>query len=314
MTQREWAAPTIQIGRHVITLSNPGKELFANGITRRDLVEYYVTAAPAMIPLMKDRPVVMMRYPDGISGARIVQKNIPEYFPEWISRAEVPKREGGTVRHVICDNAAALAYLANQAIVEPHVFLTKSVSLERAQEVVFDLDPPGASTSFGPVRRSALVLRDLLESELGLTAFVKTTGGYGLHVHVPLDGRAEIDSTREFARGVAEVLVAREPGMFTTSQRIDGRRGLIYIDVMRNAYAQTVVAAYGVRARPGAPIAMPVSWAELADTSLTPGMFTLCEGGIARLAEISAGRDPWAAFGHCRYSVAAAQRKLDGLG
>ncbi len=226
MTERELTAPTIEIGGHVITLTDPDKEMFANGITKRDLVEYYVAAAPAMIPLMKDRPVVMMRYPDGISGARIVQKNIPDYFPDWISRAEVPKREGGAVRHVICDNAATLAYLANQAIVEPHIFLARSVSPERAQEVVFDLDPPGASTSFGPVRRSALVLRDLLESELGLTAFVKTTGGYGLHVHVALDGREEVDSARAFARGVAEVLVARDPEMFTASQRISLARRL----------------------------------------------------------------------------------------
>jgi bifunctional non-homologous end joining protein LigD len=177
-------AENFEVGGREIRLTNPDKVLFDNGITKRDLVEYYTAAAPVMLPLMRDRPVVMMRYPDGIDGARIVQKNTPEYFPAWISRAEVPKRDGGVVSHVICDNAATLAYLASQACIEPHIFLSKSATLDRAEELVFDLDPPApgrsgtSGTSFDTVRRSALVLRDLLESELGLTAFVKTGGAW----------------------------------------------------------------------------------------------------------------------------------------
>ncbi len=311
-------AENFEVGGHEIRLTNPDKVLFDNGITKRDLVEYYTTAAPVMVPLMRDRPVVMMRYPDGIDGARIVQKNTPEYFPAWITRADVPKRDGGVVSHVICDNAATLAYLASQACIEPHIFLSKSGSQERAEELVFDLDPPGpgtsgtSGTSFDTVRRSALVLRDLLESELGLTAFVKTTGGHGLHVHVPLDGRAGFDIAREFARGVAEVLAARHHDTFTTSQRISGRGDRIYVDVMRNAFAQTVVAPYGVRGRPGAPVATPVTWSEVEDTALLPGRFTL-RGEPARLTEIGKGQDPWAGFWRHRYGVAAAQRKLAGL-
>jgi bifunctional non-homologous end joining protein LigD len=323
-------AENFEVGGREIRLTNPDKVLFDNGITKRDLVEYYTTAAPVMLPLMRDRPVVMMRYPDGINGARIVQKNTPEYFPAWITRAEVPKRDGGVVSHVICDNAATLAYLASQACIEPHIFLSKSASvdsasqdaasldsasLDRAEELVFDLDPPAtgtSGTSFDTVRRSALVLRDLLESELGLTAFVKTTGGHGLHVHLPLDGRAGFDLAREFARGVAEVLAARHHDTFTTSQRISGRGDRIYVDVMRNAFAQTVVAPYGVRGRPGAPVATPVTWSEVEDTALLPGRFTL-RGEPARLTEIGKGQDPWADFWRHRYGVAAAQRKLAGL-
>ena len=305
-------AENLEIGGHEIRLTNPDKVLFDNGITKRQLVEYYMTAAPVMLPLMRDRPVVMMRYPDGIAGPRIVQKNTPGYFPEWIRRADVPKRDGGVVSHVICADAATLAYLASQACIEPHIFLSRSTSTDSAQEVVFDLDPPASGTSFDPVRRSALVLRDLLESELGLTAFVKTTGGHGLHVHLPLDGRTGFDRAREFARGVAELVAARHQDTFTTSQRISGRGDRIYVDIMRNAFAQTVVAPYGVRGRPGAPVATPVAWPEVADASLVPGRFTLRDGP-ARLAQIGAGKDPGAGFWRRRYAVAAAQRKLAAL-
>jgi bifunctional non-homologous end joining protein LigD len=306
------AGGAITVGGRVIRLTNASKVLFDNGVTKGELVEYYLAAAEAMVPLMRDRPVVMMRYPDGIDGQRIVQKNAPEYFPDWISRAEVPRRDGGTVCHVVCNDAATLAYLANQACIEPHVFLSRAASVECAQEIVFDLDPPAEPDSarqFDAVRRGALLVRDLLEAGLGLTTFVKTTGGHGLHVHLPLDGKAGFDAARDFARGVAAALVARHPDDFTTSQRVAGRSGRIYLDIMRNAYAQTVVAAHAVRGRPGAPVATPVSWAEVEESGLTPERFTL-RTGPARLAQIRAGSDPWADFGRRRYGVAAAQRKL----
>jgi bifunctional non-homologous end joining protein LigD len=178
--------------------------------------------------------------------------------------------------------------------------------------VVFDLDPPDAVRSFDPVRRGALILRRLLESELGLTAFVKTTGGHGLHVHLPLDGRTGFDGAREFARAVGDLIAARHQDTFTTSQRISGRQGRIYVDVMRNAFAQTVVAPYGIRGRPGAQVATPVTWAEVEDESLTPGRFTLRDMP-ARLAEVSAGENPWEGFWRRRYGIPAAQRKLAGL-
>lgn len=306
------AGGAITVGGHVIRLTNPSKVLFDNGVSKGELVEYYLAAAESMVPLMRDRPVVMMRYPDGIDGPRIVQKNAPEYFPDWISRTEVPKRDGGTVCHVVCNDAATLVYLANQACIEPHVFLSRAARPECAQEIVFDLDPsagPSSALEFDAARRGALLVRDLLEAELGLTAFVKTTGGHGLHVHLPLDGKADFDAARDFARGVADVLAARHPDEFTTSQRISGRSGRIYLDIMRNAYAQTVVAAYAVRGRPGAPVATPVSWAEVEDSGLTPERFTL-RSGTARLGEVRAGADPWAGFGRRRYGVGAAQRKL----
>ena len=305
----------VTVGGRVIELTHRSKALFDNGVIKRELVEYYLSAADAMLPHMRERPVVMMRYPDGIGGPRIVQKNIPGYFPDWIGRAEVPKRGGGTVCHVVCNDAATLAYLANQACIEPHIFLSTASSEERPQEIVFDLDPARGQAEqeqFDAARRGASRLRGLLESELGLTAFVKTTGGHGLHVHLPLNGRADFGAARGFARDVAEVLAARYPDDFTTSQRVACRDGRVYLDIMRNAYAQTVIAPYGVRGRPGAPVATPLTWAELEQSGLSPGRFTLRSAG-ARLAQVREGSDPWADYAGHRSSVSAARKKLAGL-
>ena len=297
----------IRDGQVTVKLSHPEKELFpADGVTKGDLVEYYLAAAGRMLPLIADRPVTMIRYPDGITAHPILQKNAPDYFPDWITRAEVAK-QGGSVRHVICDRPATLAYLANQACVEVHVFLSRVGSLDHPDQLIFDLDPPD-DDQFAGVRRAALVLRELLESDLGLTAYVKTTGGKGLHVHVPLDAGADFEAVRQLARQAGGVLAARAPDLVSTEQRKDKRDGLIYADAMRNAYGQHAAAPYSVRGRPGAPVATPLDWAELDDDSLTPHQFT-----VATVPARLAGDDPWAGMPRRRYSAAKAADRLSQL-
>jgi bifunctional non-homologous end joining protein LigD len=219
------------------------------------------------------------------------------------------RKQGGTLRQVVCDRSATLVYLANQACIEPHVFLSRAGDLDRPDQLVFDLDPPAAD-DFDLARRCALALRDLLADELGLGCFVKTTGGKGLHVHVPLRPQAGFDAVRGFARQAAEVLAARHPDWLTTEQRIAGRGGRVYADVMRNAYAQTVVAPYAVRARPGAAVATPLSWDELDNSLLRPGQFTIA-AIHRRLGR--AGQSPWAGLTRRRYTLSGAQRRLDRL-
>ena len=186
-----------------------------DGLTKGELVEYYAQVADAMLPYLKDRPIAMARYPDGITKQRIFQKNPGKYFPDWITSVEV-KKEGGTLRHVVCDKAATLLYLANQAVIEFHVFLSRVDSLECADQVVVDFDPPD-NDGFDQARQCALWLRSLLEDELGLTSYVKTTGGKGLHVHVPLNRKQGFEETRTFAREASQVLAA------PASRRGDGR-------------------------------------------------------------------------------------------
>jgi bifunctional non-homologous end joining protein LigD len=298
----------ITTGGISVPLTHPGKILFpADGLTKEDLARYYADVADVMLPWLRDRPITMVRYPDGLGGQRFFQKNASSHFPRWIRRVEVGK-EGGVVEHVICDKPATLVYLANQACIEIHGFLSRAGKVEVPDQLVFDFDPPDGQ-HFPDVRRVALWARELLDGELGLTSFVRTSGGRGLHVHVALNRRAGFDATREFAHQAAEVLARRHPDVITTEQRKDKRGTRIYADVMRNAYAQTVVANYGVRGRPGAPVATPLSWQEVDDPGLEPGQFTLATVR-ARLAGTD---DPWSDFTTSRHSLGQARNRLAKL-
>ena len=300
-------AEEITAGGIAVQLTHPDKVLFpADGITKRDLARYYADVAGQMLPWLRDRPITMVRYPDGLGGPRFFQKNASAYFPDWIRRVVVGK-EGGQVEHVICDKPATLVYLANQACIEIHEFTSRADKLDAPDQMVFDFDPPDGA-AFADVRRAALWARDLLDGELGLTSFVRTTGGRGLHVHVPLNRRADFDAVRDFTHRVAQVLARRYPDAITAEQRKDKRGQRIYADVMRNAYAQTVVASYGVRARPGAHVATPLDWAEVEDEKLAPGRFTMATVR-ARLA----GRDPWAGFARSGQGLSEAARQLARL-
>lgn len=285
---------SVRSGRRAVEISNAGKVLFpGDGITKADLAEYYEAVGKVMLPYLRDRPIAMERYPDGIDGPRFFQKNPSRHFPEWITRARLEK-EGGTIEHVIVDQTATLVYLANQACITIHTFLSRLDRIHQPDQLIFDLDPPG--DDFGLARKVALALRSILEDELSLTTYVKTTGGDGLHVVVPLDTSEDFDSVRAFAGDVAAQLVEREPDKVTVEQRVAARGKRLYVDVMRNAYAQTAVAPYTVRARAGAPVAMPVSWDEVADRKLAPRRYT-----IATVPRLLARRDdPWASMSRRR--------------
>jgi bifunctional non-homologous end joining protein LigD len=296
----------VSVGGRSVPLSNPDKELFPeDGITKAELVDYYRGVARPMLTHLRNRPVVMERYPDGYRGKSFYHKDVPDYFPDWIRTVEVPK-EGGSLTMAVCDDAATLVYLANQACLTPHPWLSRADRLDCPDRLVFDLDPPG--DDFEIVRRTAHRLGDLL-TELGLRPAVMTTGSRGLHLVVLLDRRTDFDTARAFARRVADLLAARHPGELTTEPRKDNRRGRLYLDVQRNAYAQTSVAPYAVRARPHAPVATPLAWDELDDPAVGPRHWTLRDLP-ERLAKHG---DPWRGLSRCRRSLSAAHRRLDAL-
>jgi bifunctional non-homologous end joining protein LigD len=298
----------IEAGGITVPLTHPDKVLFPDeGITKADLAHYYADLAASMLPWLEDRPITMVRYPDGLTGQRFFQKNASSYFPDWIRRAELPK-EGGTVEHVICDKPATLVYLANQACIEIHGFTSRVDRVDRPDQFVIDFDPPD-NEHFALVRRAARWARELLDGELGLTTFVRTSGGRGLHVHVRLDRRADFEAVRDFTHRAAAVLAARHPDAITVEQRKDKRGDLVYADIMRNAYAQTVIANYAVRARPGAPVATPLDWAELDDDTLGPRRFTMAT--IA--GRLASTEDPWAGFAAARNGLGEATRRLAKL-
>ena len=295
----------IKAGRHTIEISNPDKVLFPDdGFTKADLAEYYLAVAPVMTPHTKDRLATMERYPGGIGKGRFYNKDAPKYFPEWIERANVPKK-GGSVNHVVINDAATLVYLAQQNCITPHVTMHRTDDLEHPDQVMFDLDP--STDDFSLVRETARSLREVLD-ELGLHSVVKTSGSRGLHIVVPLDRSAPFSEVRPFAFDLAELMAARDPDRVTVEFSKEERGDRLFVDYMRNAFGQHAVAPYGVRARPGAPVAMPLEWSEV-DEKLDPRAWSIVSG----VERVRSEDDPWKGWRRRARGLGAARRKLDGL-
>jgi bifunctional non-homologous end joining protein LigD len=263
---------TLTFGDIIVETSSDDRRVFPDdGLTKADVIEYYRRVAPFMLPYLAGRPLTMHRFPGTIYDGGFFHQNAPQHFPEWIRRVTVEKQDGH-IEHVVCDSPATLVYLANQNCLTPHVWLSTTEHLQRPDRLIFDLDP--LADEFEPVRRGAVALRHLL-GELGLESFVMTTGSSGLHVTVPLDATLAFDDVRAFARDVAVALVRHEPDELTFEQRKEKRQGRVFVDTLRNAYGQTAVPPYAVRARPGAPVAAPLAWDELDDPTLHPRIFTV---------------------------------------
>ena len=301
-------ARRVRAGRRTVEVRRPGKVLFPGGdghpeYTKGDLVDYYRSVAPFLLPHLRGRPLMLEMHPDGVDGPGFMQKNTPETYPDWITRVEVPK-EGGTVRHTVCDDSATLVHLAGQACVTLHRWLSRGDRLDRPDRMVFDLDPSG--DDFAPVRETAVLLGELLD-ELRLPSALMTTGSRGLHIVVPLTGRHDFDEVRHFARDAADTLAAGHPDRFTTAARKKDRGDRLYLDVQRNGYAQTAVAPYTVRARPGAPVAVPVAWDQLDEPDFGPRRWTIAD------AVDQARTNPWAGVMSRGRALGPARRRLDAL-
>ncbi|MFC9910077.1 non-homologous end-joining DNA ligase [Streptomyces sp. NPDC127197] len=299
---------TVRAGRRTVEVHRPDKVLFPGGgdakeYTKSDLVDYYRAVAPFMLPQLRGRPLMLERHPDGLDGPQFMQKNTPDTYPDWITRVEVPK-EGGTVCHTVCDDTATLVHLADQACITLHRWLSRTGRLESPDRMVFDLDPSG--DSFAPVREAARLLGELLD-ELKLPSALMTTGSRGLHVIVPVGGHHGFDEVREFARDVADTLAAAHPDRLTTAARKKDRGDRLYLDVQRNAYAQTAVVPFTVRARPGAPVAVPVTWDQLDEPDFGPRRWTIAD------AVDQARTSPWADRPSRGRALGPARRRLDAL-
>jgi bifunctional non-homologous end joining protein LigD len=296
-------AALVRIGRHEIEITRPEKILFPeDGITKGELIEYYARIAPRMLPHLRNRPLTLERYPDGIHKQRFFQKEVSSYFPAWIRRVTV-KKVGGTVNHLVSNDSATLVYIANQACITPHIFLSRIDKLDYPDQMVFDLDPQ--SDDFELVRSTARDFKQLLD-DIELPAFLKTTGSRGLHIVVPLQRKEGFDSVRDFARELARIVVSQAPKDRTLEQLKAHRGKRVFIDTNRNAYAQLVAPAYAVRARPGAPVSVPLEWSELRKKSLRSDSVTI----RTVFDRLEKGGDPWAEFWRSGVSLAKARRKL----
>jgi bifunctional non-homologous end joining protein LigD len=290
-----------------VSITHPDKLLFpADELSKADIAAYYETVSEWMLPHVRDRPLSLMIFPDGIEGQGFFQKNTPKHYPDWIKQVEAEKK-GGTVNHSVVSNADTLVYLVGQNMITPHVWLSRADRLRQPDRVVFDLDPaPGAD--FAAVRRAARRTGDLLR-ELGLEPFAQVTGSKGIHVWSPLRRRATFEEVKPFARTAAEVLAARFPDELTTEFRKAQRGGRILVDVMRNAYAQTAVPPYAIRPRPGAPVATPIAWDELSDSKLRSDRWTVTNV----LRRLHSKGDPWADIASFARGLSRARKRLEAL-
>jgi bifunctional non-homologous end joining protein LigD len=296
----------LNIDGHEIAVSNQDKVFFPeSGLTKGDLIDYYRRIGGVALPHLRGRPVSMHRFPDGIGKDGFFQKNIPDYFPQWIKRETLGK-EGGSVTHVVANDAATLVYLADQGCITPHVGLSRVDRIDAPDRLVFDLDP--SDDDFAKVQGAARKVKAALD-ELELDSFVQTTGSRGLHVVVPLDRSASFEEVRPFARTLAEHLAEQYPDLLTVEQRKAARGGRVFVDYLRNAYAQTMVATYAVRAIEGAPVAAPLTWSEALADGLSPRKYTI-ENVFRRLGQKD---DPWAGIDREAQSLANARARLQDI-
>jgi bifunctional non-homologous end joining protein LigD len=254
-------------------ITHPEKILFPDaGITKGEIAAYYEAIAPLMVPHIRSRPITMERYPNGIGQKGFFHKDVSKGFPTWLERIEVPKKDG-IVHHPIVRDTRSLVWLANQNCITPHVWTSRAPNLYHPDVCVFDLDPSREDEPEA-LRGAALAVRDLL-MELGLPAWVKTTGAKGFHIAVPLDGKADFGVVERFAHAVGRLLVERDPQRLTQEFSKADRAGRIYVDTGRNGYSATFAAAYAVRAKPGAPVSAPCTWQEVERGEVGPRTFTL---------------------------------------
>jgi bifunctional non-homologous end joining protein LigD len=307
---REWTssgtlrAPTYKgLGRE-IKVSNRDKVLYpATGFTKGDVVDYYTRIAPAMLPHLRDRPLTLKRYPDGVAGQFFYEKQCPSHRPDWVATVAVPSRERGTIDYCLANDVATLTWLANLAALELHTSLSRAEAIQRPTLMVFDLDP-GPGTGVLDCAEVALWLRDMF-GQLGLRTFVKTSGSKGLHAQVPLNSDVTYDDTKPFARAVAELLEKNHPDRVVSRMTRSLREGRVLVDWSQNDMHKTTVCAYSLRARERPTVSTPVEWDEV-EAALEGGdADSLSFDAPAVLARVAERGDPLAEAATLRQDLPA---------
>jgi bifunctional non-homologous end joining protein LigD len=288
-------------------LTHPDKVLYPDdGLTKRDLAEYYQKVAHWMLPHVAGRPLSIVRCPDGLAGQRFFQKHPTAGMLSNLERVMVTEKHARR-EYVVINSAADLVDLVQIGALELHVWGSRADAIERPDCLIFDLDP-APEVAWKQVCSAARRIRELLR-ELGLESFLKTSGGKGLHLAVPIARRHDWEFVNSFCHAVASAIARAAPDEFVATMSKAVRGGKIYVDYLRNQRGATAVAAYSTRARPGAPVSMPIAWEEL--TAVTSSDQFRVASAVGRLQRLK--RDPWAAMGRTRQSLSAAMiRKLEG--
>lgn len=263
---------TLAITGREVSLSNLDRILWPDqGYTKKDLIDYYAAVFPYMGPHLRQRPLVFTRYPRGIDATSFYQKNAPANLPDWMQTFAWAGSAGGVKNYILVNSAADLVWLANQACIEIHPWLSQTTSIDYPDFIVFDLDP-SEHNSFAEIVTVAHLLKQLMD-QLGLRIYLKTSGSTGLHIYLPIVNRYTYGQVRSFGQAIAAMICKLLPDIATIQRSVQSRGKRIYIDYLQNGLGKTVCAPYSVRPRPVASVSTPLQWQEL--PSITPAQFTI---------------------------------------
>jgi bifunctional non-homologous end joining protein LigD len=279
-----------EIDGHRLKFTNLAKVFYPDeGYTKRDVLNYYAGLADLILPHLKDRPLSLKRYPDGIGKEYFFQKDVTGKFEPWLRTETVASEHAGRpITYAFAQDRASLLYLVNLGCIDQNPWMSRSPTLENPDFVLIDLDPH--ECPFDRIVDAALLVKRTLD-RIGLTGYPKTTGGDGLHVYIPVEPVYTYEETRTFAELIARLVVAEQPDLFTTSRAVAQRKkGRVYFDYLQNGYSKTISAPYVLRAYPGAPVATPLEWSEVKH-GLLPGQFHLgnARERFARKGDLFAG-------------------------
>lgn len=279
-----------------VRITHPDRVLWSDmDVTKQDLADYYRAVEEAILPRLRDRPLMLLRCPSGTEDQCFYQKHARDAVPAVVPRVEVPEKDGKAT-YLYINGLRAILGLVQLGTLELHVWSARRDRLDRPDRLIFDLDPDEA-LPFGRVSRAALDLREILD-DLGLESFPKLTGGKGMHLVVPIERRTGWDEARAFARGVAERLEGEDPDGYTTDNDKEKRKDRVFIDYLRNAQNATTVADWSPRAREGAPVAVPIAWDEVNPRAKKPPRYSIKEA-----PDRLDGGDPWSGIGEVRQSI-----------
>jgi bifunctional non-homologous end joining protein LigD len=255
-----------------LRLSNIDKPFFPDGYTKGDLIQYYASIAPVLVPHLQDRAIVMARFPEGADGDFFYEKHAPGHQPDWMPLASIHSgHRGAAIHFVTAGDRESLMWLAGMGCIEIHPWLSRVTMVDRPDFAIFDLDPAEGAT-WEQVVEVARLIKVALD-QIGLTGYPKTSGATGLHIYVPLDPIYEYARVRKFVESVGRLLVVANPDEITMEWDIPKRAGKVFIDYNQNVGGKTIASVYSVRPRPGAPVSTPILWSELEE--VRPDDFTI---------------------------------------
>jgi len=282
-------ATTLRVGNRDVRISNPAKVFFPKlGLTKGDLVRYYLDVADCLLHHVRRRPMQMKRYPDGVDGFFFYQKRVPEPHPAWLETVHVRFPSGRSADFPVCNDAAALAWIVNLGCIDLHTWHARIDDVDRPDYLLIDLDP-SEGNPWEHVREIALVVKGVMD-ELGLASYPKTSGATGLHILAPIRPELKFPAVRDFAKALAKEVEQRigDQRVATTTWKVADRLG-VFVDYGQNARDRTIASAYSIRPTPDARASAPLAWDEVADVE--PEAFTLqtMRERIARVGDLTAG-------------------------